>query len=67
MQYENMKAAEICDCHFKVISEKESHTRCAAVETKPTNEYVWTTPENQKENLVCLSSLSPYDILFIFG
>ena len=52
-----MKIVESCGPHFGLSSEKESHTRRAAVETKSANKYVRTTTENQKENSRSVSAL----------
>ena len=65
-RYGNVKTVESCGSHLGVSFEKESRTRCATVETKPASKYVRIRAENQKEKF-CLCSLSPHDILFLFG
>ena len=67
---DNVKIFESCGPHFVVGSEKESHTRCKPVKTKPANKHVRNTTEKQKENLsfvfalfllmTCCVSLSNY-------
>ena len=55
-------------CVDNVKLQKVSHIRCAALETKPANNHIRTTKENQQENSMSVSAISfpPYDMLFLF-
>ena len=64
--HNDIKTDENGGPHFGVSSEKGSPTRCAPMETKPANKLIRITTENQKRFKVCLCSLSPRDMLFLF-